>query len=44
MAKKTLIFCGSDDPFKAFPPFMLASGALDMDMDMEVTLFFTLNG
>ena len=42
MAKKMLIFCGSDDPYKAFPPFMLASGALAMDM--EVTLFFTLSG
>jgi predicted peroxiredoxin len=42
MAKKMLIFCGSDDPHKAFPPFMLASGALALDM--EVTLFFTLTG
>jgi predicted peroxiredoxin len=37
-----LIFCGSDDPDKAFPPFMLGSGALALDMD--VTLFFTLSG
>jgi predicted peroxiredoxin len=42
MAAKVLIFCGSDDPQKAFPPFMLGSGALAMDM--EVTLFFTMNG
>ena len=42
MAEKMLIFCGSDDPYKAFPPFMLASGALAMDMD--ITLFFTLSG
>ena len=42
MAEKMLIFCGSDDPHKAFPPFMLASGALAMDMD--VTMFFTLTG
>jgi predicted peroxiredoxin len=42
MANKMLIFCGSDDPYKAFPPFMLASGALAMDMD--ITLFFTLTG
>lgn len=40
--KKLLIFCGSDDPQRAFPPFMLASGALAMDMD--VTLFFTMGG
>jgi predicted peroxiredoxin len=39
---KVLIFCGSDDPQKAFPPFMLGSGALAMDM--ELTLFFTLTG
>ena len=42
MRKKMLIFCGSDEPHKAFPPFMLASGALAMDMD--VTFFFTLSG
>jgi predicted peroxiredoxin len=42
MAEKMLIFCGSDDPYKAFPPFMLASGAIAIDMD--VTLFFTLRG
>jgi predicted peroxiredoxin len=40
--KKLWIFCGSDDPQKAFPPFMLASGALAMDMD--VTMFFTMDG
>ena len=42
MAEKMLVFCGSDDPHKAFPPFMLGAGALAMDM--EVTLFFTLTG
>ncbi len=41
-AKKVLVFCGSDDPEKAFPPFMLGSGALACDM--EVTLFFTMSG
>jgi len=40
--KKLWIFCGSDDPQKAIPPFMFASGALAMDMD--VTLFFTMRG
>lgn len=42
MASKMLIFCGSDNPEKAFPPFMLASGALASDM--EVTMFFTMSG
>jgi predicted peroxiredoxin len=42
MAKKMLIFCGSDIPEKAFPPFMLGSGGLALDM--EVTLFFTMAG
>jgi len=42
MAAKMLIFCGSDEPQKAFPPFMLGSGALATEM--EVTLFFTMNG
>lgn len=42
MAQKMLIFCGSDTPEKAFPPFMLGSGALAMDM--EVMLFFTMSG
>jgi len=42
MAEKMLVFCGSDDPSKAFPPFMLGSGAIAMDM--EGTLFFTLSG
>jgi predicted peroxiredoxin len=42
MAAKMMIFCGSDDPQKAFPPFMLGSGALATDM--EVTLFFTMSG
>jgi len=39
---KMLIFCGSDDPEHAFPPFMLGSGALASDM--EVTMFFTMSG
>ena len=42
MAKKIWIFCGSDEPEKAFPPFMLGSGALALDM--EVNLFFTMKG
>ena len=42
MATKVLIFCGSDDPQKAFPPFMLGSGALASDM--ELTMFFTMSG
>lgn len=42
MAEKMLVFCGSDEPQKAFPPFMLGSGALAIDM--EVTLFFTMSG
>jgi len=42
MAKKMLMFCGSDHPEKAFPPFMLGSGGLALDM--EVTLFFTMTG
>ncbi len=42
MAKKMLVFCGSDDPCKAFPPFMLGCGALAVDT--ELTLFFTLTG
>jgi len=42
MAKKMLVFCGSDDPYKAFPPFMLGCGA--QALDMELTLFFTLSG
>lgn len=42
MAKKMLVFCGSDHPEKAFPPFMLGCGALAVDM--ELTLFFTMSG
>jgi predicted peroxiredoxin len=42
VAKKVWIFCGSDEPTKAFPPFMLASGAIAMDM--EVNIFFTMQG
>ena len=42
MPGKMLIFCGSDDPERAYPPFMLGSGAQAMDMDL--TLFFTMSG
>jgi predicted peroxiredoxin len=42
MAKKMLVFCGSDEPQKVFPPFMLGCGA--QAVDMELTLFFTLSG
>lgn len=42
MADTMLVFCGSDEPYKAFPPFMLGAGALATDM--EVTMFFTLTG
>ena len=42
MAAKMLVFCGSDAPERAFPPFMLGSGALVTDM--ELTLFFTMSG
>jgi predicted peroxiredoxin len=42
MAAKVMIFCGSDDPQRAFPPFMLGSGALALDM--EVAMFFTMSG
>lgn len=41
-AKQMLVFCGSDQPEKAFPPFMLGSGALACDM--ELSLFFTMSG
>lgn len=39
---KMVVFCGSDHPEKAFPPFMLGSGALAQDM--ELFLFFTMSG
>jgi predicted peroxiredoxin len=42
MADKVVIFCGSDHPEKAFPPFMLGTGAAATDM--EVMLFFTMSG
>ena len=42
MATKMVVFCGSDAPEKAFPPFMLGAGALAMDIG--VTMFFTMNG
>jgi len=37
-----LVFCGSDEPCKAFPPFMLGAGALATEM--ELTMFFTMTG
>ena len=40
--KKMVVFCGSDSPEKAFPPFMLSAGALASEMD--VMLFFTMSG
>ena len=39
---KMVVFCGSDDPQKAFPPFMLGAGALASDL--ELLLFFTMDG
>jgi len=42
MAKKMVVFCGSDEPMKAFPPFMLGAGAIAMDM--ELMMFFTMKG
>ena len=42
MSKKMLVFCGSDDPERAYPPLMLGTGAQAMDMDL--TLFFTMSG
>jgi predicted peroxiredoxin len=42
MAKKMVVFVGSDEPQKAFPPFMLGSGAIAMDM--KLMLFFTMSG
>jgi len=40
--RRIWLLCGSDDPEKAFPPFMLAAGALATDM--EVAMFFTMSG
>ncbi len=42
MAAKMVVFCGSDAPENAFPPFMLGSGALASDM--ELVMFFTMRG
>ena len=42
MAGKMTILCISDDPQKAFPPFMIAAGALASDM--EVVIFFSMSG
>jgi len=40
--KKMVVFCGSDEPMKAFPPFMLGAGAIAMDIDLM--FFFTMSG
>jgi predicted peroxiredoxin len=42
MAGKMVILCISDDPEKAYPTFMIASGALASDM--EVVIFFSMSG
>jgi predicted peroxiredoxin len=42
MAETMSIFCGSDEPEKVFPAFMMATGALALDM--EVSMFFTMSG
>ncbi len=42
MAKKMVILCSSDTPERAFPPFMLALGALASEM--EAMFFFTMSG
>jgi len=39
---KMVVFCGSDDPQRAFPPFMLGAGALASDL--ELMMFFTMDG
>ena len=39
---KMAIFCGSDSPEKAYPPFMLGLGALASEL--EVMYFFTMSG
>ena len=39
---KIVIFCCSDDPERAYPPFFMASAAVAMDM--EVTMFFCMSG
>ena len=42
MASKMVVFCGSDAPEKAYPPFMLGLGALASDL--ELMLFFSMSG
>jgi predicted peroxiredoxin len=42
MAERMSVFCSSDKPEKAFPAFMMAAGALALDM--EVSMFFTMSG
>ncbi len=42
MASKMWIFLGSDEPQKAFAPFTIGSGAIALDM--EVNMFFTMAG
>ena len=41
-SNKIVIFCCSDDPERAYPPFFIASAAVAMDM--EVTMFFCMSG
>lgn len=42
MAGKVVILSLSDAPDKAFPPFMIAAGALASEM--EVTIYFSMSG
>jgi predicted peroxiredoxin len=42
MAKKVVVYCGSDEPLKVFPAFMIGSAA--QAMDMELILFFSMKG
>ena len=38
MPETISLFCGSDEPQKAFPPFMLAAAAVAMDMKVTDVL------
>ena len=40
--EKIIIYCGSDDPERAYPPFFIASAAVAMEM--EVIMFFCMSG
>lgn len=42
MADQMWIFVGSDEPPKAFAPFMIGAGAAAMDM--QVNMFFSMSG